>query len=425
MRIAVVGSGISGLTAAHLLSRSHEVTVFEAESDHLGGHTQTHAVEAGGQSHRVDTGFIVFNDWTYPRFMALMESLGVRWQPSDMSFSVRSEVSGLEYNGTSLNSLFAQRSNLFRPSFLRMVREILRFNREAPAVLELEGPGPTMGEYLEQGRYGEPFVRDYILPMGAAIWSATRAAMLDFPAKYFVGFFANHGFLSVDDRPTWQVVVGGSSSYLDPITRPFAERIRRGTPVERVARRGDHVEVTPVGGAPERFDHVVLACHSDQALALLADPTDAERQVVGDIPYQPNEVLLHTDTSIMPRKQLAWAAWNYHLTDHGTGPSDAPVAVTYWMNKLQSLEASEQFLVTLNWSERVDPAKVIKRLVYHHPVYTHATVAAQGRWAEVSSHERRTWYCGAYWFSGFHEDGVRSGLRVAEAFGESLEGVSA
>ena len=425
MRIAVVGSGISGLTAAHLLSRRHAVTVYEAASDHLGGHTQTHTVDVGGRTHRVDTGFIVFNDWTYPRFMALMRALGVTWRPSDMSFSVRSEVTGLEYNGTSLNALFAQRTNLFRPSFLGMVREILRFNREAPAVLELEGPGPTLGEYLERGGYGEPFVRDYILPMGAAIWSATRSAMLAFPAKSFVRFFANHGFLSVDDRPTWQVVEGGSSSYLEPLCRPFAERIRRGTPVERVARRPGGVDVTPRGGSTETYDQVVLACHSDQALALLSDPTEAEHEVIGAIPYQPNEVVLHTDASLMPRKRLAWAAWNYHLTDHGTGPSEAPVAVTYWMNKLQSLEAEEQLLVTLNWSDRIDPRRVLRRLVYHHPVYGHPTVAAQARWAEVSSHERRTWYCGAYWFHGFHEDGVRSGLRVAEAFGESLAGAPA
>ncbi|MHC4263262.1 MAG: NAD(P)/FAD-dependent oxidoreductase [Planctomycetota bacterium] len=425
MRIAVVGSGISGLSAAHLLSRSHVVVLFEASDERLGGHTHTHTVSVGGRDHRVDTGFIVFNDWTYPRFMALMRSIGVTWQPSDMSFSVRSEVSGLEYNGTSLNSLFAQRSNLFRPSFLGMVREILRFNREAPALLEDPEDGPTLGEYLEAGRYGEPFVRDYILPMGAAIWSATRSAMLAFPAKYFVRFFANHGFLSVDERPVWQVVRGGSSAYIEPITRPFADRIRRGAPVDAVRRCAGHVEVRASGGEFERFDHVVLACHSDQALKVLSDPTEAERDVLGAIGYQANEVLLHTDASIMPRKRLAWAAWNYHLTDHAIGESDAPVAVTYWMNKLQSLEADEEFLVTLNWSDRIDPAKVLRRLLYHHPVYTHAAVRAQGRWDEVSSHARRTWYCGAYWFSGFHEDGVRSGLRVAEAFGERLEGVEA
>jgi predicted NAD/FAD-binding protein len=391
----------------------------------VGGHTHTHAVELGSREYAVDTGFIVFNDWTYPRFMALMRHLGVSWQPSDMSFSVRSEVTGLEYNGTSLNSLFAQRLNLLRPSFLRMVREILRFNREAPALLEADGDGPTLGEFLEQGRYGEPFVRDYVLPMGAAIWSATRSAMLDFPARYFVRFFANHGFLSVDDRPVWQVVQGGSSSYLDPITRPFADRIHLRTPVESIARGNDGVLVRARGREAERFDHIVLACHSDQALAMLADPSDAEREVVGAIGYQENEVLLHTDSSIMPRKRLAWAAWNYHLTDGGLGRSEAPVAVTYWMNKLQGLEAPEQFLVTLNWSDRIDPERVLRRLVYHHPVYTHAAVRAQARWDQVSSHETRTWYCGAYWFNGFHEDGVRSGLRVAEAFGLGLEGAEA
>ncbi|QDU69468.1 NAD(P)/FAD-dependent oxidoreductase [Engelhardtia mirabilis] len=422
-RLAIIGTGISGLLAAHLLARRHSVTVFEA-ADRLGGHTNTVEVELGGATWPVDTGFIVYNDWTYPNFIRLLELLEVAWKPSDMSFSVRNELTGLEYNGTSLNALFAQRTNLFRPSFIGMVREILRFGREAPALLDgpdtvATGPGPTLGEYLERGGYREPFVRDYILPMGAAIWSASRSQMLAFPARYFVRFFANHGFLNVDDRPVWRVVCGGSSSYLEPISRPFRDGLRLSTPVEAVRRDAEGVDVKPRGGEWERFDGVVIACHSDQALALLADPSEAERQVLGAIPYQRNEAILHTDSSIIPRKRLAWAAWNYHLTDRGVGHSDAPVAVSYWMNRLQSLDAPEDFLVTLNRDEHIDPARVLRRIEYHHPVYTHAGVQAQGRWDEVSG-PRRTWYCGAYWFHGFHEDGVRSALRVGRAFGEEL-----
>lgn len=416
MRIAIVGTGISGLAAAHRLRRWHDLVLFEAD-DRIGGHTHTHQVEVGGQQVSVDTGFIVFNDWTYPRFIALLEELDVAWQFSDMSFSVRSEQSGLEYNGTNLDTLFAQRRNLFRPEFLGMVRSILRFNKEAPKLLEEEGDpwsGPTLGELLERGRYGEAFERDYILPMGAAIWSATRERMLAMPARFFVRFFVNHGMLSVSERPTWRTVTGGSSSYIEPLIAPIAPCVRLNRPVERIKRDGDHVLISSAGET-EVFDHVILACHSDQALGLLADPSEAERDVLGALPYQANEALLHTDASIMPRSKKAWAAWNYHLLETDR-EGQAPVAVTYWMNKLQDIDASEALLVSLNRSADVDPSKVLRTLRYHHPVFTREGVRAQGRWEEISG-VRNTSYCGAYWFNGFHEDGVRSGERVAEALG--------
>lgn len=413
-RLAVVGTGIAGLVACHHLHSRYDLTVFEA-GDHVGGHTHTHDVEHAGERHAIDTGFIVFNARTYPNFCALLDELGVAWQDSDMSFSVRDAETGLEYNGTSLNTLFAQRGNLLRPRFWGMIRDILRFNEEAPKLLEGDDDSLSLGDYLTRNGYGEAFVEQYVIPMGAAIWSAEPRRMREFPARYFVRFFANHGFLSVDDRPVWRVVKGGSRSYVGPLTAPFADRIRIDTPVASVRRHADGVDVTLVGATePERFDGVVFATHSDQALALLGDDaTDAEREIVGAIPYQRNEALLHTDTSVMPKRELAWAAWNYHRVPQR---EDLPVAVTYDMNILQGLTSDTTYLVTLNPAERIDPSKVIKSLVYHHPVYTPEGIAAQRRHDEVSG-RNRTWYCGAWWGFGFHEDGVRSGLRVARQLG--------
>lgn len=427
-RLAVVGTGISGLVACRHLHERHDLTVFEA-GDHVGGHTHTHDVELGGERHAIDTGFIVFNERTYPNFVRLLDELGVAWQDSDMSFSVQDEATGLEYNGTSLNSLFAQRRNLFRPRFWGMVRDILRFGREAPQLLASDDDALTLGEYLERGRYGRAFVEQYVIPMGAAIWSAEPARMKEFPARYFVRFFDNHGMLTVDDRPMWRVVTGGSRSYVGPLTAPFVDRIRTNTPVTSVRRAPDGVELT-VGGRVERFDGVVFATHSDQALALLADPSPAEREILSAIPYQRNEAVLHTDASLLPRRRLAWAAWNYHLVpcrEH------APVALTYDMNILQGLDSDTEFLVTLNASEKIDPSTVLRSLVYDHPVYTPEGIVAQARHGEISG-RRRTWYCGAWWGFGFHEDGVRSGLRVArqlgaddavDAFDEASVGVGA
>jgi predicted NAD/FAD-binding protein len=409
MRIAIIGSGISGMVAAYHLSQGHAVTVYEAGS-HVGGHTHTVDVEFAGRQYAIDTGFIVFNDWTYPNFISLLDELEVPWQPSDMSFSVRCETSGLEYNGTSLNSLFAQRSNLLRPSFLRMVADILRFNREAPALLT-NGYILSLGDYLESQRFSRYFIENYIVPMGAAIWSSAPAEMLEFPARFFVEFFAKHGFLSVDNRPTWRVIRGGSREYVKRLTAQYAGQIRLATPVESLMREPNRVLVRLKSGAVETFDQVFIACHSDQALKLLQDPSHEERSILGAIPYQKNEALLHTDTRLMPRRPKAWAAWNYHRPRE---PSER-VTVTYNMNTLQTLTAPVQFLLSLNRGEAVDPAKVLGRYVYHHPVFNAAAVAAQKRHHEING-ARRPYYCGAYWSYGFHEDGVKSALTALEEF---------
>jgi predicted NAD/FAD-binding protein len=401
MKVAIIGAGIAGNVAAHRLHRAHEITVFEAAA-HAGGHSDTHEVEVAGRSLAVDTGFIVYNERTYPRFTALLRELGVATQESRMSFSVRDEASGIEYNGTSLNALFAQRRNLLRPAFLGMVRDILRFNREAPCLLHAPGGELPLAELLDRGRYGRAFREHYILPMGAAIWSTDPGRMLGFPARFFVRFLHHHGMLTVNDRPVWRTVTGGSARYVERLTAPFRQRIRLATPVERIRRLPGGAIVKARGLEAERFDAVFLACHSDQALALLADASDAEREVLAAIPYQRNEAVLHTDARLLPRRRLAHAAWNYHRL-----PGGGPVALTYHMNILQRLESPEPLLVTLNRSDAIDPARVLKRMVYHHPLFTPISVAAQARQRELNG-ARRTYFCGAWWRNGFHEDGVAS-----------------
>ena len=406
MRVAIVGAGISGLTVAYRLRNTHDVQVFEA-LDHVGGHTHTHDVALGGRNYRIDTGFIVYNDRTYPQFIALLDELKVASQPAQMSFSMRHAGTGLEYCGTNLNGLFAQRANLLRPSFHAMLRDILRFNKAAPALLDGAAPGPTLGEYLAEHRYGAPFVDNYLAPMGAAIWSSPSVRIQEFPAKSFIRFFANHGLLSLTDRPQWYVLKGGSRSYVDALLQTLPDRVHAGAPVRRVRRTPDGVWLQ-VGDQPEaRFDAVVLACHSDQALALLDAPSAAERAILGAIPYQRNEAILHTDTRVMPHAKRAWASWNYVVTV----PASGRATVTYDMNRLQSLHAPETFCVTLNQRENIDPDKIIKVLHYDHPVYTSATFAAQARRAEINGVDR-TYFCGAYWRFGFHEDGVVSAADV-------------
>ncbi len=418
MRIAIVGTGISGMVAAYLLHRDHEITVFEA-ADYIGGHTNTVEVRMEGQTYAVDTGFIVFNDWTYPNFIALLRKLGVASQASDMSFSVTCERTGLEYNGTSLNTLFAQRTNLFRPSFYRMIRDILRFNRESLELLTQPEPGPSLGSYLESHRYSRGFIDHYIVPMGAAIWSAGHESMWKFPARYLVQFFKNHGMLSVDKRPTWRVIKGGSQRYAEKLIEPFRHRIHLSSPVESMARFPGYVEVRAHMQGRNyralRFDHVIIATHSDQALSMLADPSPTEREVLGAIHYQENEAVLHTDTSLLPKRRLAWAAWNYHLL--GAKPDRA--VLTYHMNKLQRLTAPREFCVTLNHTHAINPATILRRITYHHPVYTPEAVAAQKRHGEING-VNRTSHCGAYWGFGFHEDGVDSALAVCQPFGKDL-----
>jgi predicted NAD/FAD-binding protein len=424
MKIAIIGSGIAGLTAAHHLHPEHEITLFEAGS-HVGGHVDTHDVQLGGKHYAVDTGFIVFNHRTYPRFTELLAELDVASQPSDMSFAVSCQRSGLEYNGTSLNALFAQRGNLLKPRFWGMLNDILRFNREAPKLLaqveqadvelgsrELGSAELSLGDYLDQGGYGQHFRDYYILPMGAAIWSTDPTLMLDFSARFFIRFFINHGLLSVTDRPQWRTIKGGSRTYVERLIASFRSQVRLNTPVRRLTRHADYVDLHLAEGS-ERFDAVFLACHSDQALALLADPSEAEREVLSAIPYQANVAVLHTDTKLLPKRKLAWAAWNYLMPE---GPGGR-VCLTYDMNILQDLDVvatspkadPETLCVTLNAGERIDPDKVIASMTYHHPLFTLAGVAAQARQREING-TARTYYCGAWWGNGFHEDGVVSAL---------------
>ncbi len=416
-RIAIIGTGIAGLTTAWHLRDRHELVLFEA-NDYVGGHTATKNVDWAGRRYAIDTGFIVFNDWTYPNFIDLLAALGVPWQFSNMSFSLRCERSGLEYNGTSVNSLFAQRRNMLNPRFLRMIADILRFNGRARELLAPPmrpgHPDPqdvlTLGDYLARGGYSRTFIEHYIIPMGRAIWSATGRGMLEFPARFFVDFFDRHGFLNVDDRPIWRTVTGGSREYVRRLTANFGERIRLSTPVQRVRRSEDGVWIGSRAG-DERFDQVFFASHSDQALAMLEDPSEAEKQILGAFPYQENDAVLHTDRTMLPRAALARAAWNYHLLD----PDSGRVALTYDMNALQAIDADMTFMVTLNRNAEIEPSKVLGRYTYHHPVYTPAAVIAQGRRREISG-VRRTYYCGAYWRYGFHEDGVVSALWALEDF---------
>ncbi|MEZ1318899.1 FAD-dependent oxidoreductase [Pseudomonas fluorescens] len=415
MNIAIIGSGISGLTSAYLLNRNHEITLFEADA-RLGGHTHTVDVSVDGRNYSVDTGFIVFNDWTYPNFIRLLGQIGVGFKPTQMSFSVTDPETGLEYNGNNLNSLFAQRRNLFSPGFLGMLRDILRFNKQAPLDLA-EGriaADTKLGDYLAANGYGERFTLHYIVPMGAAIWSMSMADMLGFPLQFFVRFFKNHGLLSVSNRPQWCVIEGGSSAYIEPLSRSFKERIRLDCPVTRVERSVDGVVIHSAAGS-ERFDKVVFACHSVEALNLLADPSAAEQSILGALPYANNEVVLHTDTRLLPSRKLAWASWNYRLG--GSGHTRA--AVTYNMNILQGLESDTTFCVSLNQSAGISPSKVLHRFTYAHPQYSVTAVAAQQRWEELNG-ALHTYYCGAYWANGFHEDGVVSALRVAGSLGETL-----
>ena len=408
MKVAVIGSGISGNVAAYHLNKHHKITVYEA-NDYIGGHTHTHDINHQGKHFSVDTGFIVFNHKTYPKFIALLKELGVEEQLSTMSFGVKCEKTGLEYMGSTINSLFAQRRNIFRPSFWRMILDILRFNREATQLLEQLSDEISLGDYVKREKYSQVFINYYLVPMAAAVWSADLKLMFEFPARYLVRFFHNHGLLSVNDRPDWYVVKGGSKTYAQALTRPFKDCIKLSTPVTRVERLNKGVRVISAEGEAT-YDAVFFACHSDQALKMIHNPTEAEKQVLGAIKYQDNEVLLHTDDSVLPKRKSAWAAWNYHLLDG----DQSRVPVTYNMNILQGLDCSDQFCVTLNNSDVIDKDKVLKRLTYHHPIYTRESVAAQARHAEINTD--KFYFCGAYWRYGFHEDGVVSALNAVKQF---------
>lgn len=418
MKIAIVGAGVSGLVAAHVLRPHHDVTLFEA-NDYPGGHTHTVRVETDGGAWDVDTGFIVHNDRNYPHFQRLLAQLGVATQPSDMSFGVADPVGDFEYSGASPNGLYAQRRHLVTPWFQRMVADLVRFNREARALLPGDPhAGPSLRAWLDERRYSRAFVERLIVPQAAAVWSADPQQLWSFPARFLVQFFAHHGMLGFRDRPRWRTIAGGSRRYVDAIVERLGEpRVRLATPIAAIARHREHVELTFATRAdPERFDHVVIAAHSDQALRLLADPSERERELLSAIRYQPNDVTLHTDRGLLPRRRRAWASWNYHLLEREVGRP----TVTYHMNRLQSLAADRELLVTLNRDADVRREHVLGRFRYDHPVFTAAGVAAQRRWDELDATAARTSYCGAYWGWGFHEDGVASALRACEKLGGAL-----
>lgn len=414
MRIAIIGTGIAGNVAAYRLRNDYDITVYEA-ADYVGGHTNTVEVQEGDRQLAIDTGFIVFNDRTYPNFIKLLDELGQPSQPSQMSFSVHSADGRLEYNGSSLNGLFAQRGNLLRPSFHSMVRDILRFNRTAFDEISRSVRPISLGDFLRHGGYGSRFRDDYLVPMVAAIWSAEPCAVLDMPAEFLVRFFENHGLLQLQDRPQWRVISGGSREYVRRLVDGHRDRIRLNSPVQQIRRLADGIEVCTADGGREWYDCAFVACHSDQALAMLAEPRRAEAEVLGAIGYQRNEAVLHTDVSVLPRRRRAWAAWNYFVPAESHGH----VAVSYNMNTLQGLDSAETYVVTLNDDSRIDTGKVLRRVEYHHPVFTRETIAAQARHAEINND--RIFYCGAYWRNGFHEDGVVSALNAISHFEESLK----
>jgi predicted NAD/FAD-binding protein len=407
-RIAVVGSGVSGLVAARELDRDgHEVVVFEADG-RPGGHSNTVPVETPGGVWNIDTGFIVFNDRNYENFERLLGELGVGWQPAEMSLSVSDGRGGFEWSSNP-RGVFARPTHIADPRFHRMIADLARFFREARGLIDAGGAGPSLDEFLNRGGYSRWFVERLLIPQVSAVWSADPEELGDFPAAFLAQFLANHGALQFLGRPRWRSITGGSRAYVERLTEPLGDRLRLRTPVEWIHRDGAGVEIFTRHGS-ERFDEVVLALHSDQALALLADPSPAEREILGAIPYVRNEAVLHTDASLLPRRRRARASWNCHLVPEAVGRT----TITYYMNRLQGLRADRDFLVTLNLPERIDPKAVLAEFTYDHPVYTRAGLIAQSRWAEISG-VRRTHYCGAYWRWGFHEDGVWSALRACEA----------
>jgi len=419
MRIAVIGGGISGNTVAYHLHKDHDLTLFEA-GDHLGGHTHTHTVEWGDETLSIDTGFIVFNDRTYPLYNALLDRLGVSGQKTEMSFSVKNLKTGLEYNGHNLNTLFAQRSNIFSPRFYLMIKDILRFNRQARELSRSMADDLSLGELLKKEGYGEQFIHSYILPMGAAIWSTDPDTMLSFPARFFVRFFDNHGLLDLRNRPQWYVVKGGSARYVEVMSEGYKQNVHLNTPIEWVRRELREVVVKPLNQPEQRFDKVFMATHSNQSLAILGQQaTPKERQVLSSIPYQDNEVVLHTDASLMPRNRLAWAAWNYQIAADYAASGQQRATVTYHMNCLQGLDSKQDFFVTLNATEQIDPDKIIKRLNYAHPVFTPEGVNFQDQQADLNSGP--ILYCGAYWGKGFHEDGVASAMAAIRHMQEQVD----
>ena len=414
--IAIIGSGISGLTCGHLLSPHHNVKVFES-NHYIGGHTNTVSVNVEGKDYRVDTGFIVYNDWTYPNFIALMDKIGVSGQDTEMSFSVKHQKTGLEYNGNSLNTLFAQRRNIVRPSFYSMLSDIVKFNnlcKKMHADNAID-ESLTLDQLVHKHKLGTNFTQHYLYPMCAAIWSSSLEQVTSFSAKFFINFFVNHGLLNITDRPQWQTIKGGSSEYITPLTTNFSHDIHLNTAVNNVKRDGKQYKISLDDGHEWLADDVIFACHSDQALKLLDSPSDAQTEVLGALRYAKNDVVLHTDTSVLPTRPLAWASWNYLLTGEDSETS-RPAALTYNMNILQRIESDTTFCVTLNKTDNIDSSKILRRFTYAHPQFSKTSLAAQQERSRICG-ENNLHFCGAYWYNGFHEDGVRSALDVCQRFG--------
>ena len=411
-KIAIIGSGISGLTAAYYLNKQHDICLYEADS-RLGGHTATKAINVNDKNYLIDTGFIVFNDWTYPNFIKLLNELGVDSQPTDMGFSVFNPSTNFEYAGTNLATLFAQKRNVFSLLHWKMLHDIVRFNKEAVADFEAGNlePNESLGHYLARKKYSAVFSERYLIPMGSAIWSATQDDMLDFPLQFFIRFFKNHGLLNVVNRPQWRVIKGGSSAYIAPLIKSFETKIKLNSAVIKIIRHDAKVEIMTASGS-DFYDDVVIACHSVQALAMLSDPTLGEQAILSAFNYRKNDVVMHTDTGLLPRRKSTWSSWNYLLQ---ADTQQQPI-LTYSMNILQSIKSDVEFCVTLNATHKIDAVKILGRYEYEHPVFNQAAISAQEKWQNING-VKRTWFCGAYWFNGFHEDGVNSALRVVKALG--------
>ncbi|MDU0111866.1 FAD-dependent oxidoreductase [Psychrosphaera aquimarina] len=410
--IAIIGSGVSGLTAAYLLSKKHKVTVFE-KAPQIGGHTATVDVEVAGEPFAIDTGFIVFNDRTYPNFLALLDEIGIKKQETEMSFSVHNCQTKLEYNGHNLNTLFAQRRNIFNPRFWLLIKEILRFNKLCKSIYKHQSfvEEYTLGEFLQDNNFSGYFSEHYILPMGAAIWSSSLEQMSRFQFRFFVQFFNNHGLLNIADRPQWFVIPNGSRSYLAPLCEPFKDNIVVNAEIESITRDSGVVQLHFLDNTIQTFDDVVIACHSDHALNLLGDASKDEKEILSAMTYSDNSVILHTDINLLPKRKKAWASWNYQLTNNRSKPA----SVTYNMNILQGLDTEHTFCVTLNQKYEIDPTKVLREFTYQHPVFTIASIKAQQQRNKICG-QQHTHFAGAYWYNGFHEDGVRSAVEVAARF---------
>lgn len=410
MKIAIVGGGISGMVSGYMLHKQHTVTLFEA-NDYIGGHTNTIDVDLDGSTYAVDTGFIVFNDRTYPNFIALLGELGVDSKPTQMSLSVSCQRTGLEYRGADINGLFAQRRNFFNPRFLRLLWDLLRFNKMGAEILSAQAGNETVEEFFQRKRFSKQFINQYFFPMGAAIWSSSFETFSQFPIRFIAEFYQNHGLLSVKDRPQWRVIKGGSRQYIEPLTRDWRDRIHLNCRVEKIARAAGSVQIKTFNREPETFDHVIFACHSDQALSILGDEaTVAEREVLSSFPYQSNVATLHTQDSVLPKNKRAWACWNYFIPNE---PSSS-ATVTYNMNALQSINAPKTLCVTLNDTGRISPTNVIQTIRYSHPTFGINRKQMQSRQNELNG-PNQTSFCGAYWGNGFHEDGVNSALAVVDA----------